>query len=139
MKAIWKLVDMCIIPIMTYEAEAANHTKKEEGGIQQVFNNLLKGILDLPQSTPNLALLIEAGCLPMECYMDRTRIMRVNRVKTSKDQSLIKRITENEGNEWMKTTMTIMAKYQISTEDPHKSKDALKTELIKNQVKYFEE
>ena len=139
MKAIWKLVDMCIIPIMTYGAEAANHTKKEEEEIQQIFNNLLKRILDLPQSTPNLPLLIETGYLPMECYMDRKRIMQANRVKLSKDQSLIKRVTENSENEWMKTTKTIMAKYQISTEDLQKSKYTLKAELIKNQTKYFEE
>ena len=111
MYAIWKLMEMCIIPIMTYRAEATNHTKKEEEQIQQIFNNLLKRILDLPQSALNLALLIETGYLPMGCYMGRKRIMQANRVTLSKDKSQIKRITENKENDWMKMTMTIIAKY----------------------------
>ncbi len=139
MKAIWKLVDMCILPIITYGAEAANHTKKEEEEIQQAFNNLLKRTLDLPESTPNTPLLIETGHLPIECYMDRKRIMHAHRVNKMKDRPLVKRIMEDKDNMWMKTTQTKMAKYNITTEDLDMSKYTLKTKLMNNQKQYFNE
>ncbi len=138
MRAIWQLIYMCIIPIMTYGAEAAAHTKKEEEEIQQIFNNLLKRLLDLPQSTPNSALLVETGYLPMECYMDRKRIMQAHRVINDKKTTLIKKTIEAESNEWLIATKEKMEKYNITMEDLNETKNQLKEKIIKNQTTFFE-
>ncbi len=137
MKAIWKLIDMCIIPIITYGAEAATHTTKEVEEIQQIFNNLLRKLLNLPQSTPNMPLLIETGYLPIEYYMDRKRIMQANRVENSKQTTLIKRTIQGENNEWMTKTKETMEKYNITMEDINGTKNQLKEKVTKNQIEHF--
>ncbi len=93
MKAIWKIFDACIIPIMTYVAEASNHTKQEKKELEKIFNELLKKILNLPTSTPDTPLLIETGYIPIEYYVDRKKIMQAHRVKSMKNPTLIKKIT----------------------------------------------
>ena len=58
---IWKLVETCIIPIITYGAESRTTTHKESQKIQTIMNNIIKIILQVPQSTPNDAITIETG------------------------------------------------------------------------------
>ena len=42
MSTIWKLLDACIIPIITYGAEAWTPTKAEEGALQRILDNIIK-------------------------------------------------------------------------------------------------
>ena len=42
MEVIWKLVNTCIIPTLTYSAEAWIPTKKEIQEIQKILDNALK-------------------------------------------------------------------------------------------------
>ena len=48
MKVVWKLVDTCIIPIITYAAEAWMATKSEMEQLEKIFSNTLKRILKTP-------------------------------------------------------------------------------------------
>ena len=52
MKVVWKLVDTCIIPIITYAAEAWMPTKTEMEQLEKIFSNTLKRILKTPITTP---------------------------------------------------------------------------------------
>ena len=58
MAIIWKLLKTCIIPIITYGAESRTTTHKESQKIQTIMNNIIKRILQVPQSTPNDAITI---------------------------------------------------------------------------------
>ena len=42
MAIIWKLVETCIIPIITYGAESRTTTQKESQKIQTIMNNIIK-------------------------------------------------------------------------------------------------
>jgi hypothetical protein len=53
MEVIWKIMETCIIPIVMYGAEARTATKKEMEKISTIRNNIIKIILQIPQSTPN--------------------------------------------------------------------------------------
>ncbi len=139
MKAIWKLVDTCIIPIMTYGSEAAKHTKRDLQDLQQIFNNLLKKILELPQSTPNSALLKETGYIPMDMYIDRKKIMQERRIRENNDNSLVKRISHRENSEWRTTIQETIKKYNIEEEDMDLPKNSLSQKIKTNQEKKFEE
>ncbi len=134
MKSIWKLVDTCIIPIITYGAEAANHNKKEKEAIQQIFNDLLKRILNLPQPTPNTNLLIETGYLPIEYLIDRKKIMQANRIARNEKSSLVKKVTQVEESRWMKGILELLNKYKMEEEDLQLTKHQLKTKIYDQQV-----
>ena len=66
MAIIWKLVETCIIPIIKYGAESRTTTHKESQKIQTIMNNIIKRILQVPQSTPNDAITIETGILNIQ-------------------------------------------------------------------------
>ena len=61
METIWKLIDTCIIPIITYGSELWNPNKKETKQIDQVLDNIIKRILMVPTSTPREATYIETA------------------------------------------------------------------------------
>ena len=66
METIWKLVETCIIPIITYDSETWQPTKKENLATNKILDNILKRILKVPTSTPREALYMELGCLDIE-------------------------------------------------------------------------
>ena len=61
MKSIWKLVDTCIIPIITYGCETWTKNKKENKKLNAILDNIIRRILMVPTSTPREALYIETG------------------------------------------------------------------------------
>ena len=63
METMWKLYKGCTIPIMTYGAESWIPLKPEIAELQKKHNSMLKRILQVPQSTPDIAISIET-CLP---------------------------------------------------------------------------
>ena len=42
MSTIWMLLDTCIIPIITYRAEAWTTTNAEENAPQKILDNIIK-------------------------------------------------------------------------------------------------
>ena len=81
MAIIWKLVETCIIPIITYGAESRTTTHKESQKIQTIMNNIIKRILQVPQSTPNDAITIETGILNIQTITEIKQLnsrMRIN-------------------------------------------------------------
>ncbi len=137
MKAIWLLIDRCIIPILTYAAEAMDLTKTEQEAIQAIFNNLLKKVLAIPQSTPNLGLLAETGYLPIKYIMERKRIMQANRIHHMKENPLVKQATNHPDAIWTKNTQKIMEKHEITAEEIQMSKPKLKSRIKKTQSRMF--
>ena len=80
---IWKLVETCIIPIITYGADSRTTTHKESQKIQTIMNNIIKRILHVPQSTPNDAITIETGILNIQTITEikqRNSHMRINKM-----------------------------------------------------------
>ena len=68
MDTIWKLIETCIIPIITYGAESWTPSKAEQQKLQRILDNILKRTLKVPNSTPSETLLIETGIWSIEMY-----------------------------------------------------------------------
>ena len=66
MKAIWNIVDRCILAIMTYAGDAMDLSKKEMETMESILTSLLKRIVGAPGTTSNTAILVETGFLPIE-------------------------------------------------------------------------
>ena len=88
MAIIWKLVETCIIPIRTYGAESRTTTHKESQKIQTIMNNIIKRILQVPQSAPNDAITIETGILNIQTITEIKQLnshMRINKMDQNRE------------------------------------------------------
>ena len=61
MATIWKLINTCLIPILTYGAEAWVPTKAEVVQAQIILNNAIKRIPRAPMTTPSGIITAETG------------------------------------------------------------------------------
>ena len=127
MEIIWKLLDTCIIPIITYGSETWNTTKTETHQINKILDNLLKRILKTPTTTPREALYIETGLLDIKSQSDLKRISmetRINLNPTPTTKGLD--MSENKKT-WTHITQNIKKEYQI----PNNTKDLTRSKAKK--------
>ena len=104
METIWKLVESCIIPIITYDSETWQPTKKESQSTNKILDNILKRILKVPSSTPREALYIELGCLDIEHTRHKKQIGMLDRLKRTKNNLLNQILNNPSEKSWkMKT------------------------------------
>ncbi len=122
-RAIWQLVDTCIIPIMTYAAEGWTLTKTETEALQQMFNKVLREILKMPDSTPTTILLMETGYIPIKKIIERKKILQKIRVDKKPEGKLIKDITSQ--GPWKEEIDQLIEVYHI------------KDDATKNEAKYM--
>ena len=66
MKTIWKMVETCIIPIITYAGETRTPNKTENKQLNNILDNIIKRILMVPRTTPREVLYIETGLMDIE-------------------------------------------------------------------------
>ena len=113
MAIIWKLVETCIIPIITYGAESRTTTHTESQNIQTIMNNIIKRILQVPQSTPNDAITIETGILNIQTITEIKQLnshMRINKM----DQNREIKQTWNNSKRWEQHIDKITKKYNVN-------------------------
>ena len=131
MEAIWRLVNTCITPIITYASETWEPTKQEHKRLNQTLDKIIRRILMTPEATPREALYIETGLLDVETIADMKRLSM--KARLNRDSSnLIKEVLSNPNCQWAKNTKDVMTKYQI-TEDPTGSKYKTK-QIISNRT-----
>ena len=73
MAAVWKLVETCIIPIITYASETWKPNKQEQKNLNQILDNIIKRILMTPTSTPREALYIETNLLDITRIIEKKK------------------------------------------------------------------
>ena len=95
MKAVWQMVDAIIIPIMTYACEGWPLNKQEQTKLQSIFNEALKTILYLPNSTPTTILLNETGNHPIEYIIRKKQVLHAKRIDSMQNESVIKDVWRN--------------------------------------------
>ena len=128
MECVWKLVDTCIIPIITYASETWEPNKGEMKKLNQILDKILKRILMTPAATPREALYIETGLLDVETVMDAKRLNMMARLNRSKSE-LMATVLANPECKWIKKTREIMNKYGIEPEDLTGPKEKTKFEI----------
>ena len=80
MKIMWKLVETCIIPTITYAMETMELTKTEKNSLNKLLDNIIKRILKTPQGTPRESLYIESNLLDIETIIEKKRIGMMYRI-----------------------------------------------------------
>ena len=112
MTTIWKLVETCIIPNITYGCEVWTLRKKEKKSLNSILDNILKRILKVPQGTPREVLYIETNLLDIERIIEKKRLSMLYRI--SKNENRMNKLILNENSEWTKETKKIIDKYEIN-------------------------
>ena len=105
-------METCIIPIMTYGAESRTTTQKESQKIQTIMNNIIKRILQVPQSTLNDAITIETGILNIQTLTEIKQLnnhMRINKM----DQNRQIKQTWKNSKRWGQHIDKINKKYNV--------------------------
>ena len=114
MKTVWKLLETCVIPVITYASETWNPTKKEMKQLNKILDDIIKRILMTPISTPREALYIETNLLDIERIIDKRKINTYYRI-TRNPTSLTQYVTQTtEKTEWLKDIEKTAAKYEIN-------------------------
>jgi len=141
MKAIWKLVEVCIIPVITYASETWEPKKTEMKMLNSILDNIMRRILITPQTTPRESLYIETNLLDVEKIIDKRKVnmyYRVTKYKTQMTEFLTQ--TDNE-TEWKTNIRRTAKKYDINLEhltqmSPGKAKKHIRKTI---QKKFREE
>ena len=79
METIWILIESCIIPIITYGSETWDINQNQTKRLNCILDNIIKRILNLPQSMARECLYYELGTLDIE---HRIIIKRINYATT---------------------------------------------------------
>ena len=136
MQTVWKLLDTCITPIITYASETWDLNKKETKQTNQIMDNIIKRILMIPTTTPREALYQELKILDMEHTMHKTKINMFKRLEKTRN-SLIDNILKIENKScWNNKTKNLIEHYNI---DITKDKQSFKNDVIDKINKKFTE
>ena len=130
MQAIWKLVQTCITPIITYASETWHLTKQENKKLNQCLDKIIRRILMTPDATPREAIYIETGLLDVNTVADSKRLNMKARLNRNKSE-LMSKILENPTCMWQKDTQTVMERNNIQPEDLMGSKYHTKNVISK--------
>ena len=137
METIWKVVEACIIPIITYGGEVWDMTQQNFKAANQILDRILKRILKVPMTTPREALYLETGLLDPESIIKKNRISMESRIKRGQNQQLKEIIKITNKGSWAEENSKLKAELEIEDNDFMESEYHLKNVLSKNMKKHF--
>ena len=104
METIWTLIESCIIPIITYGSETWDINQNQTKRLNRILDNIIKRILNLPQSTPRECLYYELDTLDIE---HRIITKRINYATTLliKNPDNLRDILQTNPKSWIQKTI----------------------------------
>ena len=87
-----QLVSTCVIPSLLYAAETWTATNREITYMNKTLNYTIKRILQLPQSDPSAALLMDTGIQPIESAIHKKQMKYYWKLKNEQDTVLANRV-----------------------------------------------
>ena len=137
MKVVWKLVEACIIPILTYAGETRNPNKTENRAINNILECIIKRILMVPRTTPREALYIETGIMDVEHTVMKNRINMEKRLSLNKENITYK-VKENGGEKgWKYITNQIKNRIKIDDMEMEGSRTQVKNKVSEKVKEAF--
>ena len=133
MEVIWKLLETCIIPIITYGSELWNPNKKETKMAESILDNIIKRILMVPTSTPREVLYMETGLKDVQYRMKESRISMKCRLEKTKNETINSILELDESNAWNKITTALMTELNLPQLLPTYTKGKAKR-ILKNAL-----
>ena len=130
-----KLAELVIIKSMLYNTEAFSVlTNSEINELESVQMNILTSILELPQTTPYYALLMEVGFWTMRARISYRKLMLYHNIMRSDERRVIKKILEAQENEvrettWLANTKKELERYKITLNVTETLKSTWKREV----------
>ena len=112
METIWKLIETCIVPIITYGAETWRIGKKERTKANKILDDILKRILKTPITVPREALYIETGLIDVEHTTIKNTINMANRLHITKNK-MLESILQNRKQSWTNKVNQEISKQNI--------------------------
>jgi hypothetical protein len=139
MGTVWKLLETCIIPIITYGAETWNPNKQETKELNRILDQTIKRLLRVPVTTPREALYIETGLMDTETITKQKRVtMKARLNKTA--NNLLKTTMQNEQKGgWTLITQRIMEELNINENELKGSKGATKNMIKKKTGQHLKQ
>jgi hypothetical protein len=129
MDTIWKLVETCILPVITYGSETWEPTKKETNSLNQILDNILKRILKVPTTTPRDSFYIETGLIDIEHTRIQKRIAMLHRRNKTKSNLLDKILQNPNKQAWKPKTEQLMKDIDYRTSENEGSKTIIKEKI----------
>ena len=117
LQTIWRLLETCIIPIITYGAETWDPNKSQTKKLNTILDNILKRILRIPQSTPRECIYEEMGTLDIQHRIILKRLNYYKRLQTKQEEAIEKIITNQHTNSWTTKTKLIVTGIGLKDED----------------------
>ena len=137
METIWKVVEACIIPIITYGGETWEMKQTNYKPANQILDNILKRILKVPITTPREALYIETGLLDPESVIKKNRISMEARIINGENQTMKQIIKLNSKDCWAEENRKLKHKIGIKDEDIMNTKYLLRNTLQGSMKTHF--
>ena len=139
MQTIWKLVESCIVAIISYSSEVWNPNKTETAKINRIMDNIIKRILMVPQSTPREALYIETGLLDPEAERVKNRIMMEHRIKNGGSERLKTLMNNRDKSPWATETQQLKNTIGVNDDDLTGEKPTVKHRVNKAINKWYKQ
>ena len=130
MKTIWKMVETCIIPIITYAGETRTPNKTENKQLNNILDNIIKRILMVPRTTPREVLYIETGLMDIEHITQKNRINMEKRINSNPTSLTFKVKEKGAKHGWNHNTEKIRNKWNITDQDMDGT-----SQQVKNMIK----
>ena len=134
-----KLAEAVIIPSILHNVEAYPfYEQKDIEGLERVQHQVLTGLLDIPISTPYLAILMETGFWTMKARIAYRKLMLYQNILKSDKRRVLKSLIDIQKNEARDTTWyggirKILDKYGVK-EDPSNLLKSTWKMLVKKKI-----
>ena len=130
-----RLAEVVIIPSILHNAEGFPTYKEEEiKQLESVQLKILTGILEMPQSTPYCALLMEVGWWTMRARLAYKKMMLYHNIVRSDKRRTIQKILNVQEKEarkttWLNSVIVEIEKYNITLDPKESLKSTWKKEI----------
>jgi hypothetical protein len=136
MGTLWKLIETCIIPIITYGAETWNLKKQEKTELNKILDQIIKRILKVPITTPRETLYMETGLLDIDTITKRKRLTMEERLRKTATELIKNTIASDQKGGWNQKTHKTMEDVNINKQEFDEPKGNL-THLIRSKTKEY--
>ena len=140
MSARFNMLEMVLIPSILYNAEAfAVFTKDEMLTLERVQGSIIRGLLEVPDSTAYYPLLLETGVWTMESRIVYKKMMLYHHIMHSSDSRKLKQLilVQKEmmrKGSWYFALMMILRKYNMMDVDVNNIAKSTWKKMVKQRI-----
>ena len=116
LQTIWTLLEACIIPIITYGAETWTLNKTQTKTLNTLLDNILKRLLQIPQTTPRECIYDELDILDIQHRIMLKRMTYAIKIKTKPGTAMQTILKDAHNTSWISKTKIMMTEIGLNYE-----------------------